>query len=331
MEQTRRQWIRSASTLALASALPQARAADWRPAGTVRLVVPTPPGGPTDLVGRLLAQHLHGAWGKPVIVDNKGGGGGTIGAADFLRQKADGSSLFIGNPGANAAAYSIYRGISYKPEQFVPVCGVAKVPGLVSVNPSLPVQSMSELVAYVKARPGKLHYATAGTGQSTHLAAAWFVQQTGLDITHVPYKGGGPALTAVLAGEVPILFNVVMPDLPFVRQGKLRALAVMTADRASIAPEIPTMREAVPDLVADFDFASWYGVFLQRGAPAEIVAAVAAETQRFLADPETQKRLAGVGAQPDWRAPEAFQAFVAAEQAKFARIIAREGLQLDIN
>lgn len=328
MSMNRREFLMRHAALSLPLALPGvANAAAWRP--PVKLMVPTPAGGPNDLAARLVAQHLQNVWGSSVIVDNRGGGGGTIGAGEFVRQNPDGHTMFVGNPGSNAVAYSIYRSISYKPEQFMPVCSVAKVSGLLSVHPSLPVSTLAELVAYVKARPGKLNYASAGVGQSPHLAAARFVQLTGLDITHVPYKGGAAALTAAIAGQVPILFNVVMPDMPFVRQGKLKAIAVMTAERSTIAPEVPTMRESMPDLLGDFDIASWYGIFLPRGASPEVAAAVSEEVKRFLALPETQKRMAGVGAQPDYRDPAQFGAFVQAEQVKFANIIRREGLQLD--
>lgn len=328
---SRRALVAGAAALGLSAMLPRiARADAWQPQRTVKLTVPTPPGGPTDLVARLLAEYLQKAWNQPVVVENKGGAGGTLAAGQFVRQPADGSCLFIGNPGSNATAYSMYRGLSYRPEQFLPVCGIAKVAGLVSVHPSLPVSTLGELVDYVRARPGQLNFATAGTGQSTHLAAAWFVQQAGLKITHVPYKGGSAALTAVLAGEVPILFNVVMPDIPFVREGRLRAIAVMTADRTPIAPEVPTMRESMPDLLSDFDFASWYGAFLPQGTPEEIVAEVSMQTRNFLQSESTRERLAGAGAQVDWRSPAEFAAFVKAEQQKFAVIIDREGLQRDL-
>ena len=232
----------------------------------MRIIIPAAPGGTTDLMGRLLGQHLQVAWGQSTVVENKSGGGGTIAMSDFVRQKPDGHTIMIGNPGPNAVAYSIFRNMTYKPDQLQPVSNMIRTPNIVSVHPSVPVKSIGELIAYVKANPDKLSYASSGVGQSPHLTAAWFLQLTGLTMPHVPFRGAGPALAAVLGGQVQLLFDNLYPSLPQHREGKLRALAVTTQQRSFQAPEIPTMAESAPEL-AKFEVSSWFGVFLPKGVP----------------------------------------------------------------
>src|ERR1044072_5508599 len=175
-----------------ATALPRAAHADWKPNETVRIIVPSAPGGTTDVMGRLLAQHLQVAWGRSTIVENKSGGGGTIAMSDFLRQQAAGHTVMIGNPGPTAIAYRIFRNLSYKPEQLQPVSNMIRTSNIVSAHPSVPVKSIPELIDYLK-KNDSVSYATSGTGQSPHLTAAWFLQLTGLKMTHVPFRGAGPA------------------------------------------------------------------------------------------------------------------------------------------
>jgi tripartite-type tricarboxylate transporter receptor subunit TctC len=304
-------------------------AADWRPSETVRIVVPAASGGSTDVMGRLLAQHLQAAWGKPAIVENRSGAGGTIGAAEVVRAKADGHTILIGNPGPNAIAYSIFRNLSYSPDQLQPVSNMIRIPNIVSAHPSLPVKSIPELIAYLKANPDKLSYGSSGTGQSPHLTGAWFLQLTGLKMVHVPFRGAGPALQAALDGEIQVLFDNLYPTLPQVQGGKLTALAVTTPERSPSAPDIPTMRESTPEL-AKFDVSSWFGVFLPKGAPAPVVEALNSEVRACLARDDVRRNIAGMGAQPDYGTPQQFSAFVQAETTKFAGIIEKEGLQMEV-
>jgi tripartite-type tricarboxylate transporter receptor subunit TctC len=305
--------------------------ADWRPNQAVRIIVPAAPGGTTDVMARLLAVHLQTAWGQSAIVENKSGGGGTIGTADFVRQKPDGHTILMGNPGPNAIAFSVFRNLPYRADQLVPVSNMIRIPNMVSAHPSVPIHSIAELIAYLKANPDGLSYASSGIGQSPHLSGAWFLQLTGLKMAHIPFRGAGPALTAALGGQVQILFDNLFPSLPQARDGKLRALAVTTPERSAIAPDIPTMRESAPEALGKYDVSSWFGVFLPRDTPAPIVETLNKEIKTLLDSPDMQKRIGDLGARPDHGTPAQFAAFVASETEKFGEIIRKENLQMDIN
>jgi tripartite-type tricarboxylate transporter receptor subunit TctC len=199
----------------------------------------------------------------------------------------------------------------------------------VSAHPSVPIKSIPELIAYIKANPDKLTYGSSGTGQSPHLTGAWFLQLTGLKMVHVPFRGAGPALQAALGGEIQILFDNLYPSLPQVQDGKLNALAVTTPQRSPSAPEIPTMRESAPEL-AKFDVSSWFGVFLPKSAPPPIVDALNQEIKAMLARPDIKKNVEQMGAQSDYGTPQQFSEFVQAETVKFAEIIDKEGLQMEV-
>ena len=314
----------------LATALPGPARSDWKPTETVRIIIPAAPGGTTDVMGRLLAAHLQTAWGQSTVVENKSGGGGTIAMTDFVRQKPDGHTVMVGNPGPNAIAYSIFRNISYKPDQLQPVSNMIRTANIISAHPSVPVKSIPELMAYLKANPDSVSYASSGTGQSPHLTAAWFLQLTGLKMTHVPFRGAGPAITAALGGQVQILFDNLFPTLPQVRGGKLTALATTMPERTALTPDVPTMRESAPEL-AKFDVSSWFGVFLPRGAPRPVLDALNAEIKVLLDKADMKARIADLGAIADYTTPEQYTAFVQAETAKFGEIIAKEKLQMDVN
>ena len=313
----------------LATALPGPARSDWKPTETVRIIIPAAPGGTTDVMGRLLAAHLQTAWGQSTVVENKSGGGGTIAMTDFVRQKPDGHTIMVGNPGPNAIAYSIFRNLSYKAEQLQPVSNMIRTSNIISVHPSVPVKSIAELMDYIKKNEG-VSYATSGTGQSPHLTAAWFLQLTGLKMTHVPFRGAGPAITAALGGQVPILFDNLFPTLPQVRGGKLTGLATTMPERTSLTMDIPTMRESAPEL-AKFDVSSWFGVFLPAGVSRPVLDALNAEIKVLLDKPEMKARIGELGAVPDYTTPEQYASFVQAETAKFGEIIAKEKLQMDVN
>src|SRR3954453_7591679 len=284
---TRRSLVSGAIATA---AVPRAAHADWRPTEAVRIIVPAAPGGTTDVMGRLLGQHLQVAWGQSTVVENKSGGGGTIAMTDFVRQKPDGHTIMIGNPGPNAIAYSIFRNIAYKPDQLQPVSNMIRTSNIVSAHPSVPVKSVRELIAYLKKNPESLSYATSGVGQSPHLTAAWFLQLTGLKMTHVPFRGAGPALTAALGGQVQILFDNLFPSLPQIRAGKLIGLATTMPERNDLSPDIPTMRESAPEL-ANFDVSSWFGVFLPGGVPQPVLDALNAEVKALLSRDDMKARI----------------------------------------
>src|SRR6266849_3717625 len=281
-------------------------------------------------MGRLLAAHLQKAWGQSAVVENRSGGGGTIGTAEVIRSKGDGHTILIGNPGPNAIAYSIFRNLTYKTEQLQGVSNMIRTPNIVSAHPSVGIKSISDLVAALKANPDKFNYGSSGVGQSPHLTGAWFLQLTGLKMVHVPFRGAGPALQAALAGDIQILFDNLFPSLPQTQEGKLTALAVTTPERSGVAPDIPTMRESASEL-AKFDVSSWFGIFLPKAAPAPIVDTLNKEIKVFLEREDTQRNIATMCARTDYGSPQQFSDFVQAETVKFAAIIKQEGLQMDVN
>jgi len=326
---SRRNLLSGAAAISAASILPRTSLADWRPTETVRLIVPAAAGGSTDVMGRLLAAHLQTAWGQSAFVENRSGAGGTIGTSEVVRSKGDGHTILIGNPGPNAIAYSIFRNLTYKAEQLQPVSNMIRIPNIVSSHPSTKIKSIPELITYLKANPDKLTYGSSGTGQSPHLTGAWFLQLTGLKMTHVPFRGAGPALQAGLAGDIQILFDNLYPSLPQVLDGKLNGICVTTPERSESAPNLPTMREAAPEL-AKFDVSSWFGVFLPKSAPAPVVDALNKEVKAMLERDDIRKNIASMGARADYGTPQQFSDFVGAETTKFAAIIEKEGLQMEV-
>lgn len=328
---SRRSLLSGTAALAASAVVPRsADAADWRPTETVRIIVPAAPGGSTDVMGRYLAQHLQASWGQSCVVENKSGAGGTIGVADVTRQKPDGHTILIGNPGPNAVAYTIFRNLRYTPDQLLPVSNMIRIPNIISATPTAPVKSIPELIAFLKANPDKLTYGTSGVGQSPHLTAVWLLQLTGAKMAHVPFRGAAPALTAALGGQVDILFDNLYPSLPQVKDGKLNALAVTTPERSFLAPEIPTMMESAPEL-KNFNVSSWFGVFLPAGAPQPVVDALNGEVKKLLERDDIKKNIGAMGALPDYGSPAQFAAFIKAEIDKFGGIIRKEGLQMDVN
>ena len=327
---SRRRLLSGAAGLAATTALPRTSRADWRPTEAVRIIIPAAPGGTTDVMGRLLAQHLQVAWGQSTVVENKSGGGGTIAMTDFVRQKPDGHTIMVGNPGPNAIAYNIFRNLSYKPDQLQPVSNLIRTTNIVSAHPSVPVKSIPELIAYLKANPDAVSYASSGSGQSPHLTAAWFLQLTGLKMTHVPFRGAGPALTAALGGQVQILFDNLFPSLPQIRAGYLVGLATTMPERNPLSLDIPTMRESAPEL-AKFDVSSWFGVFLPRGVPQPVLEALNGEIKTLLGRDDMKARIKDIGAVADYTTPAQYTAFVQNEIEKFGEIIRKENLQMDVN
>ena len=326
---SRRGMLSGAAALSAATILPRTSLADWRPTETIRIIVPAAAGGSTDVMGRLLAAHLQTVWGQSAVVENRSGGGGTIGTAEVIGQKGDGHTVLIGNPGPNAIAYSIFRNLTYKPDQLQAVSNMIRIPNIVSAHPSTGIKTIPELVAALKSDPDKYNYASSGVGQSPHLTGAWFLQLTGLKMVHVPFRGACPALQAALAADVQILFDNLYPSLPQVLDGKLSGLCVTTPERSAAAPDLPTMRETAPEL-ARFDVSSWFGVFLPKSCPPEIVNALNLQVKAMLEREEIKKNIAAMGAQADYGTPQEFSAFVDAETKKFAAIIEKEGLQMEV-
>lgn len=327
---SRRSLLAGAAALAVPAVWPRGARASWRPTQSIKVVASNAAGGTTDAVARFVARHLQGAWGQPAVVENRAGAGGTIGASEVVRAAADGHTILVGNPGPNAIAYSIYRDLNYRPEELRPVSSIMYNPNMVSAHPSTGIKSIADLIARAKAEPGKLNYGSTGVGQSTHLAAAMFLQMTGLKIQHIPYRGSGNALPAALGGQFEIFFDNLFPSVQQIRAGKLTALAVTTKDRNDEAPDVPAMRETGPEL-KDFDISSWYGVFYPRATSDEIVNALNAEVKAALETEDAKKVIKSIGGKSFHGTPADFQKFVDAETAKFKGIIEREGLKLDIN
>ena len=327
---SRRHVLTGAAGLTAAAILPRSSLADWKPTENVRIIVPAAAGGSTDVMGRLLAAHLQTAWGHSAVVENRSGGGGTIGTVEVVRSKPDGHTILIGNPGPNAIAYSIFKNLAYKPDQLQPVSNMIRIPNIVSAHPKTGIKSIPELVAFLKANPDKLSYASSGVGQSPHLTGPWLLQLTGLKMTHIPFRGAGPALQAALAGDIQFLFDILYPSLPQVQSGTLNGLCVTTTERSELAPNLPTMRETAPEL-AKFDVSSWFSVFLPKGVSPEVLEALNLQIKTFLERDDIKQQVAAMGARTDYGTPQQFAQFVDAETKKFAGIIEKEGLQMDVN
>ena len=317
-----------AAPLAIAPAL--ARAQSWRPSGQVRVVVPAAAGGTTDIMARMLAQHLQGRWGTPVVVENRTGAGGTIGSLEVVRARPDGATLLLGNIGPQAIGYSLFRNLQYRPEQLVPIAGTIAGPNVLVVNPSVPARTVAELAALLRAQPGRIPYASTGVGQSTHLSPVLMLQMLNAEAIHVPHRGSAPAQIDVLAGNQSFMIDNLTGIMGHIQSGRVRALAVTSRERNAMLPDVPAMRETMPEL-ANYEVNTWFGLFAPAGMAPEIVTSLNAEVQAMLALPETERRFAELGGFPMRGSADQFAAFVRSEIAKWAEVIRKEGLQLDAN
>ncbi|MGC3986630.1 MAG: tripartite tricarboxylate transporter substrate binding protein [Pseudorhodoferax sp.] len=314
----------SATLLAIA---PMAQA-DGFPDKPVMLVVPFPPGGPTDAMARTLAAEMKDRLGQPVVVENRAGAGGNIGAEYVARAAADGQTLLFGTSGPLAINASLYRKSNYDPiKSFAPVIQVGHLPNILVVHPSVPAQNVKELIAYAKANPGKLSYASSGNGASSHLAGVLFNEKAGTDIQHVPYKGTGPALNDLLGGQVGMSFTDVLTALPYVKTGKLRALGIATAQRSQALPDLPSIAEQG---VPGYDVSVFFGIVAPAGTPAERIAKLNKAFVEVLASPKVKELFAtqGLESAPD-HAPAQLAKFIAAQKAAWAAVVRQSGAQLD--
>jgi tripartite-type tricarboxylate transporter receptor subunit TctC len=295
------------------------------PSRPIRLIVPFPPGGSTDILARVLGEKLAQGLAQPVVIDNRPGAGGSIGAEAVARAAPDGYTLMMGHLGTLAVNPAIYKNLPYDPvKSFAPVSLMAIVPSVLVVNPSLPVASAAELVAYAKAHPGKLAYGSAGNGSTSHLTTEYFKLITGTDILHVPYKGVGPMLTDLVSGQLSMGLNGAPAVMAHVNAGRLRALAVTSLKRLEALPQVPTLDEAG---VRGFDASGWYGLVAPAGTPQAIVARLNAEIGRAMQTPELRSRLDSDGAMPAPGTPEEFAAFIRAEIARWDAVLKRAGVQ----
>jgi len=312
---------------ALEGAAPAAAQAPAYPTKPIRLVVPFPPAGATDILARAVAQKLTEVWGQSVVVDNRPGAGGNIGSELVARAAPDGYTLEMGTVGTHAINSSLYAKMPYDHvKDFAPVILVAAVPNVLVVNPAVPANSVRELIAYAKANPGKLNFASSGSGTSIHLSGELFKVMAGVEMTHVPYKGSAPALQDLLGGQVQLMFDNLPPSLPQIKAGKLRALGVTTAARSPALPDVPTIAESG---LPGFESSSWFGVLAPAGTPPAIIAKLNAEIAKWLATPEAKDRLVAIGANGAGGSPEDFAKHIAAETAKWAKVVKESGAKVD--
>ena len=297
------------------------------PAKPVKLIVPFPPGGPTDIVGRFVATKLSEALGQQFVVENRAGAGGTVGSEVASQASADGYTLLYGSTSTLAMAPSLYRKLAYDPRKsFAPISLVSSGPMLVAVNASVPANTLAELIALAKDKPGSLNYASAGNATPPHLAAEMFKSMAGVNLVHVPYKGGGPALQAVTAGEVQILFEGLVTLLPQIKSGRLRALAISAAVRDPALPDVPTSAEAgLPAFQVNF----WSGLVAPAGTPPEVVATLNAALRQVLAGGDAKATLTRFGLAPAGNTPPEFSRFIDSEILRWERVIQASGAKVD--
>ena len=306
---------------------PQPASAQAYPTKPVRMVVPFPPGGSLDIAGRLIAQKLSEAWGQTVVVENKPGAGGNIGADLVAKSPPDGYTILLGALSTHAVNPSLYKTMPYDAaKDFAPITLIAVTPNVLVVNASSPVNNVKEFIAYAKANPGKLSFGSGSNGSAGHLAGELFKVETGTDAVHIPFKGGAPATQALLAGDTQFMFDNLANAMAQVKAGKLKALAVTTAKRSPLVPDLPTMAEAG---LPGFDISTWYGFFAPAGTPPAIVAKWNADVTKILNSPDVRAKIVADGAEPSPNTPEQFAQMIAAELAKYAKIVKASGAKVD--
>ena len=297
------------------------------PAKAIRYVVPFPAGGPLDIVARAIGQELNKSWGQPVVIDNRPGAGGNIGADLVAKAPADGYTILMGAVSTHAINVTLYNKLPYDPiRDFAPVTLITSVPNVLVVHPSVPANNVKELIALAKSRPGQLNFASGSTGSAGHLAGELFNSMAGVRMTHIPYKGAAPAVVDLMAGHVSLMFDNMSSALPNIKATRVRALAVTTLKRSPLLPQLPTISDAG---LRGFDIATWFGIFAPAGAPPDIVARLNGEIVRILHTPEMKERLALLGAEPIGNKPDEFAAFVRAEIPKYAKVIQASGARAD--
>jgi tripartite-type tricarboxylate transporter receptor subunit TctC len=296
------------------------------PSRAVRMVVPFPPGGPTDVLARIVATKLGERFGQAFAIDNKAGSSGMMGSTDVAKAAPDGYTL-LGNASIHVINPSLYPKIPFDAlADFTPITQLAHVPLILVVNNDLPVRSVKELIAYAKANPGKLNFASSGNAAAPHLAGESFKLATGIDMQHVPYKGSSPALTDLIGGQVQLMFDSMPSAMPFVKAGKLRPLAVTTAKRSLAVPDLATVAEAG---VPGYDISTWYGLWGPKGLSKEVTDKLATEVARILKLPDVKERYAALGAEPVGNSPDEFAAYCKSELFKWAKVVKDSGAKAD--
>lgn len=320
------------TALALLAALALApfaagQAAAAFPDRPVRMVVPFPPGGSNDVIARLLAQKLTEQWGQSVIVENRPGAGGNVGAEVIARVKPDGYALLMTAPGPLAVNQALYTKLAYDPpKDFAPVGLIASVPIVLAVHPSVKANSVAELIALAKAQPGKLNFGSSGNGTTNHLAGELFKSLAKIDIVHVPYRGAAPAMNDLIAGHIPMMFDNMPAMKPQIDAKTVRPLAVASTTRTKLFPELPTMVEAG---VPGFEATAWFGLVAPAGTPPDVMKVLVSGVEKALADPDTAKKFADLGAEPGNATGDAFGAFLRTEAEKWGKVVKDSGARVE--
>ena len=297
------------------------------PSKPVKLVIPFPPGGSLDNVGRLLAQKISESWGQQVVIENKPGAGGNIGADAVAKSPPDGYTVVMGALSTHAVNPSLYATMPYDAvKDFSPLSLVAITPNVLIVKTATPIASVKDLVAYAKSHPGKTNFGSGSNGSAGHLAGELFKIETGTDVMHIPYKGGAPALAALLAGDTQFMFDNLANAMAQVKGGTVRAIAVTTAQRSKLVPDLPTMAEGG---LAGFDISTWFGLMAPAGTPPDVVARWNAEIVKALNAPDVREKMLAQGAEPAPMSPQEFAAFIAKERDKYAKIVKASGAKVD--
>jgi len=317
--------LAAAALVALAS-LP-GFAAEPFPGKQIRFVVPYPPGGPLDTVARLLGQRVSASIKHPVVIDNVPGAGGNIGAGVVARAAPDGYTILMGAVATHAINPALYATIPYNAEKdFIAVTQVASTPNVLVVNNAVEAGSVAEFIRLAKSKPGKLNFGSGSTGSAGHLAGELFKTMAGVDMAHIPYKGAAAAMQDLIGGRVDLMFDNLASSLSQVKGGRVRALAVTTARRTALAPELPTIAESG---LPGFDISTWFGIFVPSGTPRPVVDRLHAEFTRALAAPEVREKMIALGAEPVGSTPEEFAAYVKAESAKYSKLVRTSGATVD--
>ena len=313
-----------ATVLLCFAALVQAQPYPVKP---IHFIVPFPPGGGNDTVARAIAQQLGPDLGQPVVIDNRPGAGGSVGAELAAKSPPDGYTLFLAGVGSHAVNPNLHARLAYDPvRDFTPITLVATAPSVLVVNPAVPARTIAEFTAYARANPGKLNYASNGNGSAAQLAAAMYESMANVRMVHVPYKGIAPALTDLLSGEVQLMFGTVVALVPHIQAGKLRALAVTSRKRSALLPEVPSLAESG---LPDYEAGSWYGVMAPAGTPREIVERLHGAIARALKQPDVAQRLAAEGAIVIGSTPAEFGAHIKAELARVGNVVRGAGIRIE--
>ncbi|CAB3825535.1 ABC transporter substrate-binding protein [Achromobacter xylosoxidans] len=314
----RRTWIKLAAAAATLSLAGAAAAQATYPDRPIRLIVPFPPGGTSDVVGRIFAEALAKQIGQPVVVENRGGAGGTVGSRAVASAAPDGYTLLLGTSSTNGTNPAVYKNLPYDAvKDFTPVTQIIRVPGVIVVNKNFPAKDYASFTALIKGAPGKYSYASSGNGGATHMAMEYYKSLSGLDMMHVPYRGTGPALNDVIAGQVPILWDTAASSMAHIQSGNLRPIVVAAKSRLPQLPDVPTFAEVG---LPDYDAEMWNGLLAPAGLPKDVLAKLNDASRKALADKDVQAKYAGVGAYVVADKPEAFAAMIQGDVAKWKKV-----------